>query len=79
MYLPDEVTHIKWLHPRCADRIFRIVTSTKQYDRETRTGEISIYGRSKIIERIFVDERPKKVEKMNVSLVVKVNKLLYGS
>ena len=40
--------HIRWLHPWCADEIFRAVTLTKQYDRETRTGEVITYGRSKI-------------------------------
>ena len=38
LHLAAKATHIRWLHPGCADRIFRAVTSTKQYDRETRTG-----------------------------------------
>ena len=63
LYLAAKATHIRWLHPGYTDRIFLAVTSTKQYDQDTRTGKISIYRGSKIKERIFVGEK-KTVENM---------------
>ena len=58
--LVAKATHIRWLHPGCTDRIFRAVTSTEQYDLETRNVVISICGRSKIKEWILVDGKQKE-------------------